>query len=58
MVAVIASLLGTVVTLVTNRTPIEAATIGPLLGTLIGPSLVYIVAFTVAAGTVGCTANR
>jgi dimethylargininase len=53
VVAGIASLLGTVVTLVTSRTPIDAATIGPLLGTLLGPSLVYIVAFTVAAGTIG-----
>jgi dimethylargininase len=53
VVAAIASLLGTVVTLVTSRTPIEAETIAPLLGTLFGPSLVYIVAFTVAAATVG-----
>jgi dimethylargininase len=53
VVAGIASLLGTVVTLVTSRTPIDAATISPLLGTLLGPSLVYIVAFTVAAGTIG-----
>jgi dimethylargininase len=53
VVTVIASLLGTVVTLVTSRTTIDAATLGPLLGTLLGPSLVYIVAFTVTAGTIG-----
>ncbi|GAB3029218.1 hypothetical protein GCM10027052_01290 [Parafrigoribacterium mesophilum] len=53
VVAAIASLLGTVVTLVTSQTPIDATTIGPVLATLLGPSLVYIVAFTVAAATIG-----
>ena len=51
--AILASLLGTLVGLAGTGTAIDATTVGPLFGTVVGPNLVFIVAVTIAAATVG-----
>jgi dimethylargininase len=51
--AILASLLGTLVGLAGTGTAVDATTLGPLLGTVVGPSLVFIIAVTIAAATVG-----